>query len=213
MATYEAYEEVKNTVRAVIEMNNAERGVNIKPEAQEMLVDEYARLVTTLGIPFAVITRILLDAKRSKLRLCTRSIEEAWNNYCESLQGDSRSTSDIVKDQFKAFKLFVEGALCQEMQAFCYKLNHPEIYWRADAEWKNGIKKGKYWQALRDFMNGNGYKRSKWLKDAVKECREWEANQKVKPVFDYSEYVRKTGDDRISVMAKTCHALLSMVQG
>ena len=81
MATYEAYEEVKNTVRAVIEMNNAERGVNIKPEAHEMLVDEYARLVTTLGIPFAVITRILLDAKRSKLRLCTRSIEEAWNNY------------------------------------------------------------------------------------------------------------------------------------
>lgn len=210
------YQQRLEIIRTIIQMNNGERGTTMQPNVEAMLTQEYAAKADELNIPTAVLHKILLDAKSSKMRLCTRSIEEAWSYYCEHQSAEEKVTFEqLYREKVNSLRCWLEGALLDDMQKFCYEHNNPQIYWNAYTEWKNGKKKGFFWSQLRDWMNGNGYHRNEELDRLAREFRQVFGDGNYIPQrlqdMTYEEYKKKTGDNRIEQLAKVYPALSTVV--
>lgn len=208
-------------IRKQMRMYNAERGKNISQDDGNLLVDKYARDCDRLNIPTSKLDRVLEDASRSREGLCTRGIEAA----CLTLKEETKITSDMADiEYFESELLRVQGQLLAQLGAFCNKMN---IYYKflqaseyrteKDADGKNvtvwksveNRKKLLAWCKAKGFaFDADTLARYKLVTDRIQH-NDFSRGEDM----TYEQYVRKTGDDSISTMAKTCPALLSMVQG
>ena len=208
-------------IRKQMRMYNAERGKNISQDHGNLLVEKYARDCDRLNIPTSQLDRVLEDASRSREGLCTRGIEAA----CLTLKEETKSTSDMADiEYFESELLRLQGQLLAQLRAFCNKMNIYDKFLQAseyrtekDADgknvtvWKSVEKRKKLlaWCKAKGFaFDADTLARYKLVTDRIQH-NDFSRGEDM----TYEQYVRKTGDDRISTMAKTCPALLSMVQG
>ena len=208
-------------IRKQMRMYNAERGKNISQDDGNLLVEKYARDCDRLNIPTSQLDRVLEDASRSREGLCTRGIEAA----CLTLKEETKITSDMADiEYFESELLRVQLHLIVQLGAFCNKINIYDKFLQAseyrtekDADgknvtvWKSVEKRKKLlaWCKAKGFeFDADTLARYKLLTDRIQH-NDFSRGEDM----TYEQYVRKTGDDRISTMAKTCHALLSMVKG
>ena len=208
-------------IRKQMRMYNAERGKNISQDDGNLLVEKYARDCDRLNIPTSQLDRVLEDASRSREGLCTRGIEAA----CLTLKEETKITSDMADiEYFESELLRVQGQLLVQLGAFCNKMNIYDKFLQAseyrtekDADgknvtvWKSVEKRKKLlaWCKAKGFgFDADTLDRYKLVTDRIQH-NDFSRGEDM----TYEQYVRKTGDDRISTMAKTCPALLSMVQG
>ena len=208
-------------IRKQMRMYNAERGKNISQDDGNLLVEKYARDCDRLNIPTSQLDRVLEDASRSREGLCTRGIEAA----CLTLKEETKITSDMADiEYFESELLRVQLHLIVQLGAFCNKMNIYDKFLQAseyrtekDADgknvtvWKSVEKRKKLlaWCKAKGFeFDADTLARYKLLTDRIQH-NDFSRGEDM----TYEQYVRKTGDDRISTMAKTCHALLSMVKG
>lgn len=208
-------------IRKQMRMYNAERGKNISQDDGNLLVEKYARDCDRLNIPTSQLDRVLEDASRSREGLCTRGIEAA----CLTLKEETKITSDMADiEYFESELLRVQGQLLAQLGAFCNKMNIDDKFLQAseyrtekDADgknvtvWKSVEKRKKLlaWCKAKGFaFDADTLARYKLVTDRIQH-NDFSRGEDM----TYEQYVRKTGDDRISTMAKTCPALLSMVQG
>lgn len=208
-------------IRKQMRMYNAERGKNISQDDGNLLVEKYARDCDRLNIPTSQLDRVLEDASRSREGLCTRGIEAA----CLTLKEETKITSDMADiEYFESELLRVQGQLLSQLGAFCNKMNIYDKFLQAseysnekDADgknvtvWKSVEKRKKLlaWCKAKGFaFDADTLARYKLVTDRIQH-NDFSRGE----YMTYEQYVRKTGDDRISTMAKTCPALLSMVQG
>lgn len=208
-------------IRKQMRMYNAERGKNISQDDGNLLVEKYARDCDRLNIPTSQLDRVLEDASRSREGLCTRGIEAA----CLTLKEETKITSDMADIEYWEGELLrVQGHLLEQLGAFCHRMNIYDKWLQASeyrtekdengknvTVWKSVDKRKKIlsWCKAKGFaFDADKLARYKLVTDRIQHndfsrCED----------MTYSEYFRKTGDDRISAMAKTCPALLAMVQG
>lgn len=208
-------------IRKQMRMYNAERGKNISQEDGNLLVEKYARDCDRLNIPTSQLDRVLEDASRSREGLCTRGIEAA----CLTLKEDTKITSDMADiEYFESELLLVHGQLLAQLGAFCHKTNIYDKWLQAseyrtekDADgknvtvWKSVEKRKKLlaWCKAKGFaFDADTLARYRLVTDRIQH-NDFSRGEDM----TYEQYVRKTGDDRISAMAKTCPAFLAMVQG
>lgn len=208
-------------IRKQMRMYNAERGKNISQDDGNLLVEKYARDCDRLNIPTSQLDRVLEDASRSREGLCTRGIEAA----CLTLKEETKITSDMADIEYLESELLrVQGQLLAQLDAFCNKMNIYDKFLQAseyrtekDADgknvtvWKSVEKRKKLlaWCKAKGFaFDADTLARYKLVTDRIQH-NDFSRGEDM----TYEQYVRKTGDDRISTMAKTCPALLSMVQG
>lgn len=208
-------------IRKQMRMYNAERGKNISQDDGNLLVEKYARDCDRLNIPTSQLDRVLEDASRSREGLCTRGIEAA----CLTLKEETKITSDMADiEYFESELLRVQGQLLAQLGAFCNKMNIYDKFLQAseyrtekDADgknvtvWKSVEKRKKLlaWCKAKGFaFDADTLARYKLVTDRIQH-NDFSRGEDM----TYEQYVRKTGDDSISTMAKTCTALLSMVQG
>ena len=207
-------------IRKQMRMYNAERGKNISQDDGNLLVEKYARDCDRLNIPTSQLDRVLEDASRSREGLCTRGIEAA----CLTLKEETKITSDMADiEYFESELLRVQLHLIVQLGAFCNKMNIYDKFLQAseystekDADgknvtvWKSVEKRKKLlaWCKAKGFaFDADTLARYKLLTDRIQH-NDFSRGEDM----TYEQYVRKTGDDSISKMAKTCHALLSMVK-
>ena len=215
------YEERLNIIRKQMRMYNAERGKSISQEDGNLLVEKYARDCDRLNIPTAQLDRVLEDASRSREGLCTRGIEVA----SLTLKQETKITSDMADVEYWEGELLrVQGQLIEQLGAFCNKMNIYDKWLQAseyrtekDADgknvtvWKSVDKRKKLlaWCKAHGFsFDADVLARYKLVTDRIQH-NDFSRGEDM----TYEQYVRKTGDDRISAMAKTCPAFLAMVQG
>lgn len=208
-------------IRKQMRMYNAERGKNISQDDGNLLVEKYARDCDRLNIPTSQLDRVLEDASRSREGLCTRGIEAA----CLTLKEETKITSDMADiEYFESELLRVKLHLIVQLGAFCNKMNIYDKFLQAseyrtekDANgknvtvWKSVEKRKKLlaWCKAKGFeFDADTLARYKLLTDRIQH-NDFSRGEDM----TYEQYVRKTGDDSISTMAKTCNALLSMVKG
>ena len=208
-------------IRKQMRMYNAERGKNISQDDGNLLVEKYARDCDRLNISTSQLDRVLEDASRSREGLCTRGIEAA----CLTLKEETKITSDMADiEYFESELLRVQGQLLAHLAAFCNKMNIYDKFLQAseyrtekDADgknvtvWKSVEKRKKLlaWCKAKGFaFDADTLARYKLVTDRIQH-NDFSRGEDM----TYEQYVRKTGDDSISTMAKTCPALLSMVQG
>ena len=208
-------------IRKQIRMYNAERGKNISQEDGNLLVEKYARDCDRMNIPTSQLDRVLEDASRSREGLCTRGIEAA----CLTMKEETKITSDMADIEYLESELLrVQGQLLSQLGAFCNKMNIYDKFLQAseyrtekDADgknvtvWKSVEKRKKLlaWCKAKGFaFDADTLARYKLVTDRIQH-NDFSRGEDM----TYEQYVRNTGDDRISTMAKTCPALLSMVQG
>lgn len=208
-------------IRKQMRMYNAERGRNISQEDGNMLVEKYARDCDRLNIPTSQLDRVLEDASRSREGLCTRGIEAA----CLTLKEETKITSDMADIEYLEGELLrVQGQLLEQLGAFCHKMNIYDKWLQASeyrtekdengknvTVWKSVDKRKKLlaWCKAHGFaFDADVLSSYRLVTDRIRH-NDFSRGEPM----TYSEYFRKTVDDRISVMAKTCPALLSMVQG
>ena len=208
-------------IRKQMRMYNAERGKNISQEDGNLLVEKYARDCDRLNIPTSQLDRVLEDASRSREGLCTRGIEAA----CLTLKEETKITSDMADiEYFESELLRVQGQLLVQLCAFCNKMNIYDKFLQAseyrtekDADgknvtvWKSVEKRKKLlaWCNAKGFaFDADTLASYNLVTDRIQH-NDFSRGEDM----TYEQYVRKTGDDSISTMAKTCPALLSMVQG
>lgn len=208
-------------IRKQIRMYNAERGKNISQEDGNLLVEKYARDCDRMNIPTSQLDRVLEDASRSREGLCTRGIEAA----CLTMKEETKITSDMADIEYLESELLrVQGQLLSQLGAFCNKMNIYDKFLQAseyrtekDADvknvtvWKSVEKRKKLlaWCKAKGFaFDADTLARYKLVTDRIQH-NDFSRGEDM----TYEQYVRNTGDDRISTMAKTCPALLSIVQG
>lgn len=208
-------------IRKQMRMYNAERGKNISQDDGNLLVEKYARDCDRLNIPTSQLDRVLEDASRSREGLCTRGIEAA----CLTLKEETKITSDMADIEYLEGELLrVQGQLLEQLGAFCHKMNIYDKFLQAseyrtekDADgknvtvWKSVDKRKKLlaWCKAHGFsFDADVLAIYRLVTDRIRH-NDFSRGEPM----TCSEYVRKTGDDRISTMAKTCPALLAMVQG
>lgn len=208
-------------IRKQMRMYNAERGKNISQDDGNLLVEKYARDCDRLNIPTSQLDRVLEDASRSREGLCTRGIEAA----CLTMKEETKITSDMADiEYFESELLRVQGQLLAKLGEFCNKMNIYDKFLQAseyrtekDADgknvtvWKSVEKRKKLlaWCKAKGFaFDADTLARYKLVTDRIQH-NDFSRGEDM----TYEQFVRKTGDDRISTMAKTCPALLSMVQG
>lgn len=208
-------------IRKQMRMYNAERGKNISQEDGNLLVEKYARDCDRMNIPTSQLDRVLEDASRSREGLCTRGIEAA----CLTMKEETKITSDMADIEYLESELLrVQGQLLSQLGAFCNKMNIYDKFLQAseyrtekDADgknvtvWKSVEKRKKLlaWCKAKGFaFDADTLARYKLVTDRIQH-NDFSRGEDM----TYEQYVRNTGDDRISTMAKTCPALLSMVQG
>lgn len=208
-------------IRKQMRMYNAERGKNISQEDGNLLVEKYARDCDRMNIPTSQLDRVLEDASRSREGLCTRGIEAA----CLTMKEETKITSDMADIEYLESELLrVQCQLLSQLGAFCNKMNIYDKFLQAseyrtekDADgknvtvWKNVEKRKKLlaWCKAKGFaFDADTLARYKLVTDRIQH-NDFSRGEDM----TYEQYVRNTGDDRISTMAKTCPALLSMVQG
>lgn len=208
-------------IRKQMRMYNAERGKNISQEDGNLLVEKYARDCDRLNIPTSQLDRVLEDASRSREGLCTRGIEAA----CLTLNEEKKITSDMADVEYWEGELLrVQGQLLEQLGAFCHKMNIYDKWLQASeyrtekdengknvTVWKNVYKRKKLlaWCKAHGFaFDADVLASYRIVTDRIRH-NDFSRGEPM----TCSEYVRKTGDDRISAMAKTCPAFLAMVQG
>lgn len=208
-------------IRKQMRMYNAERGKSISQEDGNMLVEKYARDCDRLNIPTSQLDRVLEDASRSREGLCTRGIEAA----CLTLKEETKITSYMADIEYWEGELLrVQGQLIEQLGAFCHKMNIYDKWLQASeyrtekdengknvTVWKSVDKRKKLlsWCKAHGFsFDADVLSSYRLVTDRIRH-NDFSRGEPI----TCSEYVRKTGDDRISVMAKTCPALLAMVQG
>lgn len=207
-------------IRKQMRMYNAERGKNISQEDGIMLVEKYARDCDRLNIPTSQLDRVLEDASRSREGLCTRGIEAA----CLTMKEETKITSDMADIEYlESELLWVQGQLLAQLGAFCNKMNiydkflqaseyrtEKDEYGKKVTVWKSVEKRKKLlaWCKAKGFaFDDDTLARYKLVNDRIQH-NDFSRGEDM----TYEQYVRKTGDDLISAMAKTCQAFLAMVQ-
>lgn len=207
-------------IRKQMRMYNAERGKNISQEDGNMLVEKYARDCDRLNIPTSQLDRVLEDASRSREGLCTRGIEAA----CLTMKEETKITSDMADIEYlESELLWVQGKLLSQLGAFCNKMNiydkllqsseyrtEKDAYGKNVTVWKSVEKRKKLlaWCKAKGFaFDADTIARYKLVTDRIQH-NDFSRGEDM----TYEQYVRKTGDDLISAMAKTCPAFLAMVQ-